>query len=63
MVNQIPLWNFKIKHILYVQSAQGQKAEASLGFAGVVSVKATEFYCKENKKNPEVAFFLECWSK
>lgn len=43
--------------VLYVQSAQGQKAKASLSFAGVVYVIVTEIYCKENKKNPEAIFF------
>lgn len=51
MVNQIPLWNSKIKHILYVQSAQGQKAKASLGFAGVVSVvESLNFTVREIKR-------------
>lgn len=58
MVNQIPLRNFKIKHILYVQSAQGQKAKASLGFAGVVSLNFTVENWKRIQKQ---LFFLKCW--
>lgn len=66
MVNQIPLRNFKIKHILYVQPAQGQKAKASLGFAGVVSLNFTVEKRKRIQKqlfSSNAEFLSSLWKK
>lgn len=55
MVNQIPVWNFKIKLISYVQSAQGQKAKASRGFAGV-SVRDSQTFTVRKEKASRSSF-------
>lgn len=57
MVNQTPLWYFKIEHILYVQSAQGQKAKARLGFAGVDSGRESLNSTVEKTKRIQKQFF------
>lgn len=48
----------KIHHIWYVQSAQGQRAKATRGFAGVVSVRDSLFFYRREreKETPEAAF-------
>lgn len=62
MVNQTPLWYFKIEHILYVQSAQGQKAKARLGFAGVDSGRESlNSTVEKTKRMQKQFFFLKCW--
>lgn len=51
--------NVKTKHILYVQSAEGQKAKASLGFAGVVSVRVSLIFTVKKRKRTQKQPFAD----
>lgn len=51
--------NVKTKHLLYVQSAEGQKAKASLGVAGVVSVRVSLIFTVKKRKRTQKQPFAD----